>query len=201
MEGGSSIRGNRFGRSSAVTAEEGSWVILEPNAEIKDNINYSDDQAVSHGGGVHLAGRSRLTMKGGRIVGNKLWKGGGGAGVYVGAESVLEMQGGEIRGNSTGIKPEGSAGTVGNGGGVYVDMNGVFNMSGGAIAGNTATGNGGGVYNAGRFVMTPTQEKPTVVYGSGADEAENKNEAASGAALYSVGKAPVNTTMLDSDTF
>jgi hypothetical protein len=160
MKGGSSIRGNHFGRGAAVAADLRSLVTLEPGAEIRDNSNYSTDDAVTHGGGVRLTGGSRLLMKGGRIAGNTLSKGNGGGGVYVGPESVLEMKGGEIRGNDVGAS---AAGVKGNGGGVYVDAGSVFSMTGGEIAENTAAGKGGGVYvDRGSFAKIGG-----AIYGSG----------------------------------
>jgi hypothetical protein len=168
MESGSSIRGNYYFRSAAVTAEVGSRITMEPGSEIKNNSHRPDleNQAISHGGGVHLAGGSKLIMNGGLIAGNKLWMGGSGGGVYVGAESVFEMRDGEISGNSAGIRPEGvtkSTETPGNGGGVYVDAGGAFLMTGGAIAANTAKGGkGGGVYiKGGSFV-----KRDGIIYGS-----------------------------------
>jgi hypothetical protein len=164
MESGSSIRGNYYFRSAAVTAEVGSRITMELGSEIKNNSHRPDmsNQPISHGGGVHLAGGSKLIMNGGLIAGNKLWMGGSGGGVYVGAESVFEMRDGEISGNSAGVKPPDvtmSTETPGNGGGVYVDAGGAFLMTGGAIAANTAKaaggqgGKGGGVYvKGGSFV-------------------------------------------------
>jgi hypothetical protein len=141
MENGSSIRGNESFGGTAVAADLGSLVTLEEGAEIRNNTDITEgsstSQVFSHGVGVRLTGRSRLLMKGGRIVDNTLFYRAGGA-VYVGPESEMDMRGGEISGNK--VKE--------NGGGVYVDSGGVFNMSGGEIANNTAEGKGGGVYIA-----------------------------------------------------
>jgi hypothetical protein len=141
MEGGSSILGNQSLGGTAVAADLGSLVTLEDGAEIRSNTdeveNSASSQVVSHGVGVRLTGRSKLLMKGGRIVENTLKYRAGGA-VYVGPESEMDMRGGEISGNKV----------WGNGGGVYVDSGAVFNMSGGEIRNNTAGDKGGGVYIA-----------------------------------------------------
>jgi hypothetical protein len=207
MENGSRITGNLFTAGGAVSADLGSWITLEPGAEITSNSNefVLTTYDANHGGGVRLTKGSKLIMKGGLISGNIITKGNGGGGVYVGSESVFEMRDGEIRGTSVGTSSVSGAELKGNGGGVYVDSGGIFRMSGGTIAGNTATGMGGGVYvNGGNFFKSGG-----AVYGSDAS-GNNSNTAAAadegqttgnGHAFFGTPSNPADKNLPDSFTF
>jgi hypothetical protein len=214
MKGGSGIRGNHTGIAGAVYATLGSLVTLEDGAEITGNESYENRNAVAQGGGVRLAGKSKMLMEGGLISGNSNNKGGGG-GVYVGEESELDMRGGTISGNTAYDAMVGE--TVfakGNGGGVYVGADGIFTMSGGIIANNTSgfrkagdttltaypeRGQGGGVYvDGGKFFKTGGS-----VYGSGnpgKNTAGDGNTAGNGHAFFATPAKPADNTLPDSFT-
>jgi hypothetical protein len=144
-------------------AQMGGGVCVEKNAifeldggDIIGNVVTTGDSTENSkngeegGGGIYAASSfgnpgydTSLSIKKGRISGNKVLAGGGGGGVTIGKDCKSTMSGGEIIGNSSKSNDKPAAG------GVYlaeVKLNPdyqdylTFTMTGGVISGNTATG-------------------------------------------------------------
>jgi predicted outer membrane repeat protein len=137
------FKGKDGNTAALITVIDGGQLILEEGAVITEN-KYSG----IHGGGVYVTGNSKLTMTGGVISGNTVFRYGGG--VYL-ADSSLVMSGtAAISNNKVTSAPAAS------GGGVYLAGNSSLVMSGNAaISGNNNNGdNGGGVCVTGTSKLT-----------------------------------------------
>jgi len=148
------------------------WVYSNGTLEMNEGAKITGHTA-NFGGGVMVYGT--FIMNGGAISGNTAQNGGG---VRV-EEGTFTMNGGEISGNKSD-----------SGGGVSALYGGNFTMNGGTIFGNAASSYGGGVYvNDADFRIVNG-----MVYGSNEADANLKNTAANGAALYkSAGTAECGT--------
>jgi hypothetical protein len=150
------MTGGKINDNTAVLAGGGvfanrSTIFELDGGEIIDNVvtTGGDDGEVG-GGGIYATGNysssggdTSLTIKKGRISGNKVLAGGGGGGVTIGKDCNATMSGGEISGNSSNSNDKPAAG------GVYLAEVKLdtgyqdyitFSMTGGVISGNTATG-------------------------------------------------------------
>jgi len=186
--------GKETTRTIRNSAEKGPIFVLQSNVNLKlgknitligNNDNYSPLVIVEN---------ATLTMlDGSKITGNtNIYKstsnyGQGGAVRVEGSEEnqigYFIMEGGEINGNTAvnyfNDEESIEAYQPGNGGGVYVYMYGTFTMRGGKINDNTTvywdnvnhqfvSGNGGGVYVAGKFEI-PADSPNAIISGNSAD--------------------------------
>ncbi|MBB5219963.1 hypothetical protein HNP77_002352 [Treponema rectale] len=110
-----------------VTIEEGVWITGN------DTSSFTEETFSA----VFVGVDGKLTMKGGKISGNKCMSGGG---IVVGGTFV--MTGGEISGNEA----------TASGGGVF--NTGIFTFSGGKVSGNTSSSVGSGISNQGTLNMS-----------------------------------------------
>ena len=117
---------NMSGGTICDTQESGaiytSGTVVITGGEIKGNICYRDE----HGAGITVCGGGTLTLKDGKIDGNKNY-----GGVYVKSEGTFNMEGGSIINNTS--RDEN------NGAGVTVMAGGTYNKTGGTISDNTRT--------------------------------------------------------------
>ncbi len=103
-----------------------------------------------------------LEMYGGNIVGcASSWSSSYGGGVYVSDGCVFNMYGGSIKGchASGGLD-------IAGGGGVYVAAGGTFTMSDSSLVEGCRADSGGGVYNAGTFIMNGNSRIKNCIYSS-----------------------------------
>jgi hypothetical protein len=179
-------------------------VVLKGNTEISENV------AAKSGGGVSVAGKSRLILEVDSKITNNQVTAGNSGGVAVTDESVLIMQGGEITNNHINTSGTGGGGvslfgystftmqggriaentTPTYGGGTMI-MIGSFIMEGGVIEKNSAA-RGGGIYIYNTEIHAPFTMTGGTVYGS--DNAENANTATAangGHVLYDA-RSPVS---------
>ena len=146
MSGTAKITGNNAsGDGGGVALDGGTFTMSDSASAISNNT-------AVYGAGIHVNGGGAVTMTGGTISDNTAdgnnKSGGGGIHLFNG---TVEMSGGEIIENHA----KGTAGGAG-GGGIYIyhrDTN-TFTMTGGSFSNNTASGDGGGIYNAGTVTMT-----------------------------------------------
>ena len=160
MSGTAKITGNNAsGDGGGVALNGGTFTMSDSASAISNNT-------AVYGAGIHVNGGGAVTMTGGKISGNtatgKDDSGGGGIHLFNG---TVEMSGGEIIENHA----KGTAERAG-GGGMYIYQRNTnkFTMMGGSFSKNTASGDGGGIYNAGTVTMTDgTISENEANYGGG----------------------------------
>ncbi|MDE6185137.1 MAG: InlB B-repeat-containing protein, partial [Lachnospiraceae bacterium] len=126
-------------QGSLILVEAGGTLILEAGTVLQNNDVRGSGYTSGSGGAIRLGGEPDLldTSKG----------------------KVIMKSGAVIRDN-----------TACGGGGVFINMGSVFELQGGIICGNYArtnrgdSGNGGGVYNSGTFIMTDGEVSGNVAY-------------------------------------
>lgn len=195
------MNGGKISGNNA-TSDYGGGVYLG-NYDSVFTMNYgeiSGNTANSIGGGVYVDSSGTFTMYGGEISGNDATIGYGG-GVHINNNGTFIMYDGTICGNTANIF----------GGGVNVFNNGTFTLYNGIISGNTSNTYGGGVcVNRGIFTMYSGEIYGNTapdgggvyvyslssssfstfriitgtIYGSGETDADIRNTAINGSALY-----------------
>jgi hypothetical protein len=109
-----------------------------------ENITVTGGDTTGNGGGVYVAGNSKVKFTESNIRGNRAASGGG---VFIedtlNADSEFTLAGGSISGNTATGNATAPASLAG-GGGVYVKGNGLFWLASGTVNNNTASGGSGG---------------------------------------------------------
>ena len=160
------ISGNKAVEGGGLYANSGSITISGG-----DIINNNNDK-IKRGGGVLLAGNSRLVFSAGNVSGNKaVYEG---AGLYLKGTATCDFSNGNVQDNEAAM-----------GGGVYMDGSSQMTFSDGIIRRNKAVGNtdlgsaygqseawgsGGGIYLTGSASFTFDLDSSVGLYGNTADQ-------------------------------